>query len=401
LEQVISVEARPPRQIDDCIPRELERICLKSLSKGVTDRYSTALDLGDELRTFLSESRAGQPSPPVDTISHQHTAPSAFASARQFCLKGRYYWNKRTEEGLRRSVASFYQALDEEPTCASAWVGLADAYHQLGLWGHTSPTRSCPRAKSAALKAIQLDAALGEAHTALAVILKDYEWDFIGAERTFQRALELDPNHALSHQWYGECLACMGRHAEAISELQHAQDLDPLSININTALGRHGYFFAGEFDRAIDQLRKTIDTDPAFWITHSFLGWVYLFDGNSVNALNAFEAARHLDDNPETLVGLGYALATSGARRAAMECLGALTELAQHRYVAPVGLGLLSAALGESNCAFDWLEKACDDHSQWLSEIHVDPAFDPLRSEPRFAEILRRMNIKRCGSKEV
>src|SRR5262249_18849444 len=206
-------------------------------------------------------------------------------------------------------------------------------------------------------------------------------------------ALERNPDHALTHQWYGECLACMGQHTEAIAALGRAQDLDPLSINISTTVGRHGFFFARQYENAIGQLRKTIETDPTYWIAHDFLGWVYLCQGHFAAALAAFEAGRQLDDSPEALVGLGYCHAVSGQPVKAQECLDALTELAGHRYVSPVNLALVYTGLGEQDQAFAWLDKAYDDHSQWLSEIKVDPAFDPLRSDPRFMNLLRRMNL--------
>ncbi len=413
LERIRKLEPCPPRQLDKSVPKELERICLKALSKRPSDRYSTALDMAQDLREFLKPKTAAystakdladglrhfldqQRSPTPEGIDATSIAPVAQghrqdADAHRLCLNGRYYWNKRTEDGLRKSITCFYQALDKEPTYALAWASLADAYHQLGIWGHAPPTSACPRARSAALKAIELDDTLGEAYTALAVVLKDYDWDFDGAERAFGRALELNPAHALTHQWYGECLACMGKHTEAIAELRRAQDLDPLSINISTTVGRHGFFFARQYENATAQLRKTIETDPTYWIAHSFLGWVYLFRSRFADAVAEFETARRLDDNPETLACLGYCHATSGQHARAKEHLDALTELAGHRYVAPVNLALVYIGLGDKEQAFTWLEKARDDHSQWLSEIRVDPAFDPLRSDPRFADLLRRM----------
>jgi tetratricopeptide (TPR) repeat protein len=250
------------------IPRQVKRLVHHCVAKKPADRLPSARDLASALRTILGGSDLSVPnqppaadraSPRAEDEKHRGQHHPHDTEAYRLYLNGRYYWNKRTEDGLRKSIAFCYQALDKDPTHALAWAGLADAYHQLGIWGHAPPTSACPRAKSAALKAIELDDSLGEAHTSLAVILKDYDWDFTGAERTFHRALELNPAHALTHQWYGECLACMGRHSEAIAALRRAQDLDPLSININTAVGRHGFFFARQYDNAIGQLRKTID----------------------------------------------------------------------------------------------------------------------------------------------
>jgi tetratricopeptide (TPR) repeat protein len=218
------------------------------------------------------------------------------------------------------------------------------------------------------------------------------------AARAYQRALELSPHYALAHAWYGECLACMGRHAEAIAELRLAQDLDPLSTSISTSLGRHGFFFARMYDEAAKQLRMTIATDSAFWVAHNFLGWVYLFQSNYREAFTAFQTASRLDDNPETLVGLGYTHAKLGQSAKAQECLDALMELARRRYVAPVNPAIVLIGLEEMDQAFAWLARAYDDHSQWLSESLVDPVFDPLRSEPRFAHLLERLKAAQLES---
>src|SRR5262249_38868182 len=270
-----------------------------------------------------------------------------------------------TEEGLRKSIEFFNQALDRDPTYALAWAGLADAYHQLGHWGLAPPGTAYPRGKRAALRAIELDESLTEAHLALAVILKDYDWDFAGAEGVFRRALKQKPDHPSGRQWYGQCLACMGRHEEAICELLRAQEIDPLALIHDAVLGRHGYFYARQYDRAREHLHRTVLTDPDFWIAQSFLGWVYLFQGDTSEALAAFEKARELDDNPENLVALGYGHAVAGQPATALEYIDALTRLAPRRYVAPVNLAIVHVGLGDRDQAFSWLTKACEDHSQW------------------------------------
>jgi serine/threonine protein kinase/Tfp pilus assembly protein PilF len=381
-------------------PPAVKRLIRQCVVKDPEARCPSAPDLARSLRALLSGSDAAPPRRRPAGRPRRASAAGGQPPSRsgpedgelyRLYLKGRYYWNKRTEDGLRKAIASFYQALDADPNYALAWAGLADAYHQLGIWGHAPPTSACPRGKSAALRALELDDSLGEAHTALAVILKDYDWDFAGADRAFRRALELNPGHALTHQWYGECLGCMGRHDEAIAELCRAQELDPLSTNIGAVLGRHGHFFARRYGEAADQLRKATETDSAFWVARNFLGWVHLFRGDVAQSLAEFETARQLDANPEILAGLGYCHAVGGRPALARECLDALTELARRRYLAPVNPALVHIGLGEKAQAFAWLERACDDHSQWLSEIRVDPAFDPLRSDPRFENLLRRL----------
>jgi tetratricopeptide (TPR) repeat protein len=383
------------------VPPALENVIQRCLAKEVDQRFASASDLAEAQREVLmgTDGLTVPPSrlPPSGKASVATPPSRERSEAERLYLAGRYFWHKRTEESLRKSIASFYQALDADPTFALAWAGLADAYHQLGLWGHAPPTSACPKAKSAALRAIELDGELPEAHAALAVILKDYDWDFVGAERAFQKALKLNPQYATAHHWHAECLAAMGRHGEAIAEFRLALDLNPLATNISTILARHGYFYARQYDQAAEQLRTTIAMDSTFWVAHFFLGWVYVLQQNGPGALQAFEAASQLDDNPETLVGLGYAHAVFGRPAEARKYLDALTTLAQTRYVAPVNFGVLCIGLGDFDQAFQWLDRACDDHSQWLSDIGVDPTFDPIRSDSRFASLLRRINTMLSG----
>jgi serine/threonine protein kinase/Tfp pilus assembly protein PilF len=414
LVEIVSRQPPPPSQFRPEIDGELEVICLKALAKEPALRFGSMLEFANALERFSqgtpqSSSATESPTPPDGTTSARakHLGrPEGLsekqgrrrvpqdAEAHSLYLKARHYWNKRTEEGLRTSIAFFNQALDREPTFALAWAGLADAYHQLAHWGLAPPHTASPRAKSAALKAIELDESLTEAHLALAVLLKDYDWNFSEAERVFRRVLEQSPEHASGHQWYGQCLACMGRHEEAIAELRRAQELDSVALIHDAVLGRHGYFFARQYDRAREQLYQTVLTDPTFWIAQSFLGWVYFFQGDVAAGLAAIRKAQELDDNPENLVGLGYGHALAGEPARALACIDTLTALAPQRYVAAINLALIFTGLGDKDQAFTWLDRACEDHCQWLSEIRVDPAFDPLRSDPRFDALVRRMNIK-------
>ena len=324
---------------------------------------------------------------------HSVKSQTESASAYQFYLKGRYYCNKRSEKGFRTGITLFKDALDEDPAYAKAWAGLADCYALLGCWGFDPPRHSYPKAKAAAEKAIAFDDYLAEAHASLAVTRKDYEWDWAGAEREYRRALELNPSYALGHHWYGEYLACVGKHAEAIKELEEARELDPLSPMIAATLGRHGYYFARDFERARDHLRKVTRSDPDFWVGHNFLGWVFALMRDWPRAIEEFTIAHELDQNAETLVGLGYAQGLTGNADAARKTVAQLAMLRGSSYVQPVSIALIHVGLAENDEAFTWLGKAYDEHAQWLSEIKTDPAFDPLRSDARFAELLERIGL--------
>ena len=353
------------------------------LNKAFNVEESICRDIADKLRVrFTAQQQL-----------HASKVLTENTEAYHLYLKGRYHWNKRTEAGLRRAVTLLKAALDMDPAFARAWAGLADCYTVLGCWGFDAPHDSYPKAKAAAEEAIALDDNIAEAHASLAVTRKDYEWDWAGAEREYRRALELNPSYALGRHWYGEYLACVGKHVEAIKQLEQACELDPLSPIVAAALGRHGYYFARNFDRAYEQLQKVIKSDPEFWVGHNFLGWVYTMKGQWPKAVEEFTIAQQLDQNAETLVGLAYVLGLSGNVSKARDTLAELKKLRQKHYVQPVNIALAHTALGEKDDAFAWLDKACEEHAQWLSEIKVDPAFDPLRSDARFADLLKRVGF--------
>jgi adenylate cyclase len=340
-------------------------------------------EIAEKLRIRLTEAQRNR-------IEEQNTDnPVAY----RLYLQGRYQWGRRTEEGLRKAIEHFRQAIENDSGYARAWAGLADSYTVLGCWGYEAPHQCYPKAKAAAERALELDDSVAEAHTSLAVAKKDYYWDWDGAEEEYLRALKLNPNSGATRQWYGEYLACVGKHAESITELQQAQQLDPLSLIVAATAGRHGHFFARQFDRAFRELQNIVRTDPQFWIGHNFLGWVYVVKEQWQEALTEFRAAQRLDNNPETLAGIGYASALSGQQLAARQTVENLKALRTERYVQPVDIALVHAALGEEDEAFVWLEKAFEEHAQWLSEIKVDPAFDPLRSNSRFSELLKRIGL--------
>jgi serine/threonine protein kinase/Flp pilus assembly protein TadD len=397
--QITAQPPPPPTLFRPGLDPDLEAICLKALAKtarlrfGSMEEFANALE--DLSRRTAQRSAAGAGPAPSPTGNVRTPAPSPEGDERlRLCLAARYYLEKRTEEAHRKSIATYYQVLDRDPTFAPAWAGLAFAYHLLSVWGYASPTNACPRAKSAALRALALDNSQGEAHRVLATVLMEYDWDLAGAEQAFHRALELKPDDADAHRLHGKCLACQGRHPEAIAELRRAEDLDPLSPLLSTDLGRHGYFLARMYDQAVRQYQKTLELDPTFWLAHRFLGWAYLFQGKMAEAVTEFTTARRLNDYSLTLAGLGYAYAISGQQAKAQELLDTLTEQTNHRYVSPDCQAIICIGLGDRDQAFSWLEKAVEDRSEWLCKFRVDPVLDPLRSDPRFDAMLQRMNVK-------
>ena len=355
----------------------------RELADILTIEQSLSREIAENLRLRLTGEDQQR-------LTRRHTES---AEAYRLYLQGRYHWNKRSGEGLRKSIKLYEQAIDLDPAYALAYTGIADALVNLGGWGHVASRETYPRAKAAALRALAIDDALAEAHVSLAVVQKEYDWDWPAAEQSYLRALELNPNYALAWMWYGEYLSCVGRHPEGIAALQRAGELDPLSLPIHATLGRHGYYFARRYDQAIAQLRKTLEMDENFWIPHLWIGLLYAAEGRIPEALAACETARRLDDNLETLGVLGYAYARAGRQQDAAEMLNSLRQLAERRYVSPMLLALIATGLGDHEQAFAWLEQAWQDRAQMMSELLVETAFDPLRADLRFDELLRRVGL--------
>jgi TolB-like protein/Flp pilus assembly protein TadD len=313
--------------------------------------------------------------------------------AHEAYLKGRYFWNKRTEEGLKKGIDFFGQALEKDPAYALAYTGLADCYYLLADYRFVPWKEAYPRAKGAATKALELDETLAEAHTSLALIKDRYEWDWPGAEREFKRAIELNPNYATAHHWYSNYLEEMGRHDEAIAEIKRAQQLDPLSLIINAVVGLR-FRSARRYDEAIEQLRKTLEMDPNFAMAHFLLGGVYKQKGQYESAIAEYQKGRSASGGSvHLLAALGRAYAAAGKRRKALKILGELKELSKRRYVSASFVASIYVALGEKDQALEWLEKGYRDRDAAMVGLNWVPTFDPLRSDPRFEDLLRRMNF--------
>ena len=314
--------------------------------------------------------------------------------AYRLYLLGRYQLNKSTDEGMRKALENFRQAIDSDPNYALAQVGLADAYVAQGAFDALPPKDSFPKAKQAALQALQLDEHLAEAHVSLANARFYYDWDWVGAEYEFKRALAINPAYSDAHQMYGYYLSSKGRSDEALREMQQAQDLDPVSLPKITAVGEVLYM-ARRYDEAIAAYQKTLAMDPNSGFAYWALGRAYLEKGHYAEAIAAFQKAIPLSgDSPDESASLGCAYARSGRKAEARKIIDDLKELSKRRYIAPSVIAALYADLGEKDESFSWLNKAYEEHDFILVLLKVEPMFDKLRSDPRFTVLLKRVGLE-------
>lgn len=313
--------------------------------------------------------------------------------AHEAYLRGRYYWNKGTEEGLKKAIGYFNQAIEKDPAYAPAYAGLAESYALFGDFEILPPKEAYPRAEAAATKALELDDTLAEAHTALGLVRLEYDRDWAAAEREFKRAIELNPSYPTAHQFYSWYLGAVLRPDECIAEGRRALELDPLSVFRNADLGITLYL-VGQYDRAIEQSQKALELDPNLDYAHWTLGLAYVQKAMYEEAIAHLEkAVTFSGDSPRYVASLGYAYAVAGRRREARKVLDKLKDLSKQRYVSPYFIATVYAGLGDTEKALEWLEKAYQDHSGWLAYVQWQPEFAPLRSDPRFRDLLRRMNF--------
>jgi TolB-like protein/DNA-binding winged helix-turn-helix (wHTH) protein/Flp pilus assembly protein TadD len=313
--------------------------------------------------------------------------------AYQLYLKGRFFWNKRTAEALKKSIEYFNQAIDKDPRFALAYVGLADCY--VVPANRLPPREAMPKAKAAAIHALELDETLAEAHASLGRVFAAYDWDWASAEKEYKRAIELNPRYAIAHQWYGGWLQVMGRSNDAIAERKLALELEPLSLIINFELGL-AFFYARDYDQAIEQFQKTLELDQNFPSAHNFLPATYLQKGMYDEAIAEFKKAIPLTADSErslSKAGLGNAYAVIGKKSEARAVLAELKQTYEQEYVPANSIALIYAGLGEKDQAFAWLDKAYEQRAFQLQWLKADPRWDSLRSDPRFEELLRRLRI--------
>jgi TolB-like protein/DNA-binding winged helix-turn-helix (wHTH) protein/Tfp pilus assembly protein PilF len=309
-------------------------------------------------------------------------------------LKGRYFWNKRTPDGLRTALAYFNQAIEEDPKYAESYSGLADTYALMGDWQYAvmTPKEAFPKAKDAALKAIELDPALGAAHTSLAYVLDGFDWDFQLGGKEFERGVELSPGYATAHHWYAWHLALVGRNQDAIEEMKKAQSLDPLSLIINADMAEL-LVIAGAYDEAIKQSRKTMEMDPNFALVHNQLGQAYLGKHMNAEAVAELQTAVRLSGgSPICTANLARAYILSGNKSEALKLLDDLKQRSQPGHSNAAETAMVYASLGDAGEAMKWLEKGYEE--RFNPGVLLRPSFDPIRSDPRFQELLHRIGLK-------
>ena len=345
----------------------------------IQDEISAAIV--DKLRVTLlgADDRA--------TVQRSTTNPAAY----ELFLKGRYYWNKRTEDGLKRSVEHFKLAIEKDPDFALAFAGLAESYTTLGIYGTLPPKEVMPLAREAAEHALDLDPGLAEAHTSLGCVRAMYDWDW-EADEDFKRAIEINPRYSNAHNWYASnYLTPLGLHPAAHQQLARARELDPLSLIINASVGVQLYFDR-RYDEAAEQYLKVVEMDPSFGIVHYFLGQAYVQKGMASEAIAELEKAVELTArSPEVVAALGHAHAMVDEESKARELLDELIERSKERYVSPVLLSQIYTGMGDFDSAFDRLEQAYSMRSSDLIWLKARPVFDALRSDRRFGELCARI----------
>jgi tetratricopeptide (TPR) repeat protein len=343
-------------------------------------------EISERLRLRLSGDDARQ-------VARRYTED---AEAYQLYLRGRYFWNKRTPEGIRKGIEYFERAISRDPSYALAHAGLADGYHLLALYFVLPPREAYPKAKEAALRAVELDDMLAEAHASLAYVVQNYEWDWPGAEREFRRAIELNPNYATAHQWYAWHLMLRGRSEEAHAEMRRALDIDPLSVAINADLGLY-FYYTRQHERAEEQFFKALEMDQNLKELHLYLFQTYMERGMFEEAFAEAEKAgvRSWGGREDGLPLLKRATVEGGVRGYWRKILELESERIRRGSAQPepATMSQCYANIGDNDRAFAWLAKAYEAHSDAMLYLKVNPAYDGLRSDPRFDDLLRRVNL--------
>ncbi len=321
--------------------------------------------------------------------------PSVSPEAYEDYLKGRYYWNKRSAEGFAKAIGYFEEATHKDPQYALAYAGLADCYGIIGatIYGSVPAAEAAPKAKAAAIRALEIDPTLAEAETSLATAKFNYDWDWAGAAEGFKKAMQLDPGYATAYQRDSLYLSALGKFDDSFQQIKKARELEPLSISINASFGWRLYL-AREYDRSIAQLRDTLEMDPTYVWAHLTLGQAYQQKGEFKLAIEQLQQAVELShSSPLTISALAHAYALSGNHAEALKLLAQLEGDSKKMYVSPFYVAIVYLGLGKNEVAMNWLEKAYADRSNGLVFLKVEPELDPLRTNPRFITLQSRLNF--------
>lgn len=347
-------------------------------------QIEVAKQVATELKAMLSPAE-------IETIEKISTANS---EAYDLYLKGRWFWNKWTDEDIKKGIKYFQQAIDLDPNYALAHAGLAEAYNTLSFYGQLYPADAFPKAKELAERALEIDPELAEAHIALAFVKTYYDWDWKGGEESFKRAISLDPNNVTAHHLYAYYLIIQTRYEEALQEIQKALSLDPLNLIINRTLGDF-YYHMRDYENAEAQLLRTLEMNPTFTFTHAYLGLVYLQKGNCDSAIIELqnEIRYALGTEDLAMAWMGYAYGVCGNRQKGLEIIGELIERSLTRHLPPSYFSWIYFALEEYDKGYMWLDKALDEQDPWLAEIRNSHFYDRIRTDKRYNEIIDSMGF--------
>jgi TolB-like protein/Tfp pilus assembly protein PilF len=360
----------------------------ETFDRKLTDIFSVESDvakaIADQLRAHITRQEE-------QVIAAK---PTKNIEAYDAYLRGRYFWNKRTSDGIKHAIEHFQQSIERDPDFALGHAGLADSYIALTFYNFAAPHETMPKAKESAIKALALDNTLAEAHASLAHILMNYDWNWSAAEKEFKRSIELKPDYATAHEWYAiHYLTATGRLEEAVQEMKKALELEPASLVMNTFMGATLYY-AGRYDEAIDQCRRTIEMDPTFAVAHWHLGLAYEQKQVLDAATEEFKKAISLSGgSPLMKAALGRAYAKSQKNHEANEMLNELNELSKQHYVSAYEVATIYVALGNNEQAFQLLEQAYGEHSFHLVYLNVSPQFKPVSSHRRFQDLVQRIGL--------
>jgi len=359
----------------------------ESYERSVTDVFAIQYDVARRIAQSLKFELL------PSTREMLTTRATANPTAYEAYLKGRYYWNKRTEQGLKKAISYFEQAILQDASYALAYSGLADTYMLLAAYGLLPPAEAMKKAEGAAVKAVELDDSLAESHASLGEVKAFFEWDWSGAEKEYQRAIELNPGYATGYHWYANFLSMMDRQSEALIEVSQAAQLDPLSPIISVWVGIICYH-CGQYDRAADQCGKALEIDPDYPLAHWALGLIYAQKGLYREAIEELQKAVTLGGgSTRMLAGLGHAYAKAGIEDEAIRIIDELVSPSRRSYVAAYDVATVYAGLNQRDCSVTWLQKAHDEHSIWLPFMGVDPKLKSLHSDPNFALLLEQMGL--------